>query len=187
VVAAVAEMARQIEPQDPFENPDAALGPLVSLDHRERVHDFVRRAAGNGGEICAGGALEPGVGAFYRPTVVAGCGQEDEIVQREVFGPVIAVVSYEDEREAIALANGVEYGLAASVWSADIDRALRVATSIRAGTVWVNEHGPTTVEMPFGGFKQSGQGRDLSIHAIEEHTELQHVAIAVGESGADKL
>ena len=96
VVEAVAAMAREIEPQDPFEHPDAALGPLVSLEHRERVHGFVQRAVAGGAEALAGGALEPGAGAFYRPTVIAGCGQGDEIVQREVFGPVIAVVPYED-------------------------------------------------------------------------------------------
>ena len=186
VAAAVAAMASSIEPQDPFENPGAALGPLVSLAHRERVHGFVERATEGGAEVLAGGELGTGTGAFYRPTVVAGCAQDDEIVQREIFGPVISVLSYEDEREAIALANGVEYGLAASVWSADIDRAMRVATEVRAGTVWINDHGPTAVEMPFGGFKQSGQGRDLSIHAIEEHTELQHIAITVGDPGAGK-
>jgi 1-pyrroline dehydrogenase len=186
VVAAVAEMASAIEPQDPYENPDAALGPLVSLAHRERVHGFVERAAGGGAEILAGGELGDGPGAFYRPTVVVGCEQDDEIVQREIFGPVVSVVSYEDERQAIEMANGVEYGLAASVWSSNIDRAIRVATSIRAGTVWINDHGPTAVEMPFGGFKQSGQGRDLSIYAIEEHTELQHIAITVGDPGAGK-
>jgi aminobutyraldehyde dehydrogenase len=186
VVGAIAEMAGSIEPQDPFENPAAALGPLVSLAHRDRVHGFVERAASHGAEVLAGGKIGTGPGAFYRPTVVDGCAQGDEIVQREIFGPVISVVSYEDEREAIAMANGVEYGLAASVWSANIDRAMRVATSIRAGTVWINDHGPTAVEMPFGGFKQSGQGRDLSIHAIEEHTELQHIAITVGDPGAGK-
>lgn len=187
VTAAVAEMARAIEPQDPFENPGAALGPLVSRRHRERVHGFVERALSNSdAEVRAGGELESGTGAYYRPTVVAGLQQEDEIVQREIFGPVISVVSYEDEQEAIAMANGVEYGLGASVWSSNIDRAMRVATSIRAGTVWVNDHGPTAVEMPFGGFKQSGQGRDLSIYALEEHTELQHIAITVGDPGAGK-
>ncbi len=187
VTAAVAEMAAAIEPQDPFENPGAALGPLVSLDHRGRVHGFVERAlAGSDAEVRAGGELSSGTGAYYRPTVVSGLKQEDEIVQREIFGPVISVVSYEDEHEAIAMANGVEYGLGASVWSSNIDRAMRVATSIRAGTVWVNDHGPTAVEMPFGGFKQSGQGRDLSIYAIEEHTELQHIAITVGDPGAGK-
>ncbi len=184
IAAAVAEMARAIEPQDPYENPDASLGPLVSVAHRERVHGFVERAAGGGAEILAGGRSPQGIGAFYGPTVVAGCGQDDEIVQREVFGPVLSVLSYEDEMQAIAMANGVEYGLAASVWSANVDRAMRVATSIRAGTVWINDHGPTMAEIPFGGFKQSGLGRDLSIYAIEEHTELQHVAIAVGAADA---
>jgi aminobutyraldehyde dehydrogenase len=187
VTAAVAEMARAIEPEDPFENPGAALGPLVSRGHRERVHGFVERAvAGSGAEILAGGELSSSTGAYYRPTVVAGLKQEDEIVQREIFGPVISVVSYGDEQEAIAMANGVEYGLGASVWSSNVDRAMRVATQVRAGTVWVNDHGPTAVEMPFGGFKQSGQGRDLSIYAIEEHTELQHIAITVGDPGAGK-
>jgi 1-pyrroline dehydrogenase len=187
VTAAVAAMATEIEPRDPFENPAAALGPLVSLGHRERVHGFVERALeGSDAEVRAGGELDSGTGAYYRPTVVAGLRQEDEIVQREVFGPVISVVSYADEQEAIAMANGVEYGLGASVWSSNIDRAMRVATQVRAGTVWVNDHGPTAVEMPFGGFKQSGQGRDLSIYAIEEHTELQHIAITVGDPGAGK-
>ena len=185
VAAAVAEMASAIEPQDPYENPDAALGSLVSLAHRERVHGFVERAAAGGAEILTGGEIDDGPGAFYRPTVVNACEQDDEIVQREVFGPVLSVVSYEEEREAIAMANGVEYGLTASVWSSNIDRAMRVATEIRAGTVWVNDHGPSVPEMPFGGFKQSGLGRDLSIHAIEEHTELQHIAITVGAPGAD--
>jgi aminobutyraldehyde dehydrogenase len=176
---AMAEAARRIEPQDPYENPDAMLGSLISRAHRQRVHGFVERAAGAGAEVLAGGELDDGPGAYYRPTVIAGCRQGDEIVQREVFGPVTSIVSYEDEREAIAMANGVEYGLTASVWSSSIDRAMRVATEIRAGTVWINDHGPSIHEMPFGGFKQSGIGRDLSIHAIEEHTELQHIAITV--------
>lgn len=180
VVAAVAEMAAAIEPQDPFENPDGPLGSLVSLAHRERVHGFVERAAGGGAEVLAGGEIDEGPGAYYRPTVVSACEQGDEIVQREVLGPVLSVVSYEGERQAIEMANGVEYGLTASVWSSNIDRAMRVATEIRAGTVWVNDHGPSVPEMPFGGFKQSGLGRDLSIHAIEEHTELQHIAITTG-------
>ncbi len=180
VAAAITAAASSIEPQDPYENPDAPLGSLISVAHRERVHGFVERAAGGGAEILTGGEIEDGPGAYYRPTVIAGCEQGDEIVQREVFGPVISIVSYEDEREAIAMANGVEYGLTASVWSSSIDRAMRVATEIRAGTVWINDHGPSVHEMPYGGFKQSGIGRDLSIHGIEEHTELQHIAITVG-------
>jgi aminobutyraldehyde dehydrogenase len=183
VLDVVATMARSLEPDDGIRNENADLGPLVSLAHRERVHGFVARALATGhAEVVAGGESAHDRGAFYRPTVVAGCRQEDEIVQEEIFGPVISVVSYADEREAIEMANGVEFGLAASVWSQDIDRALRVAREIRAGTVWVNDHGPTMVEMPFGGFKQSGIGRDLSVHAIEEHTELKHIAITVREA-----
>ncbi len=186
VVAALAEMAGGVAPQDPYEHPGALLGPLVSRAHRERVHGFVERATAGGAEALTGGEIDDGPGAYYRPTVVTGCEQDDEIVQREVFGPVLSVVSYADEREAIAMANGVEYGLSASVWSSNIDRAMRVATEIRAGTVWVNDHGPSVPEMPFGGFKQSGLGRDLSLHGIEEHTELQHIAITVGGPDADK-
>jgi aminobutyraldehyde dehydrogenase len=182
VAAAMAAAAAAIEPQDPYENPDALLGSLISRAHRDRVHGFVERAAETGAEILAGGEIEDGPGAFYRPTVVAACEQADEIVQREVFGPVISVVSYEDEREAIEMANGVEYGLTASVWSTNIDRAMRVAREIQAGTVWINDHGLSVHEMPFGGFKQSGIGRDLSLHAIEEHTELKHISITVEEA-----
>ncbi|HEX5929608.1 MAG TPA: aldehyde dehydrogenase family protein [Solirubrobacterales bacterium] len=182
VVAALAAAANAIEPQDPWEHPDAVLGSLISRAHRERVHGFVERAGGAGAEVLTGGEIGEGPGAFYPPTVVAGCGQGDEIVQREIFGPVISVLSYEDEREAIEMANGVEYGLTASVWSSNIDRAMRVAREIRAGTVWVNDHGLSVHEMPFGGFKQSGIGRDLSIHGIEEHTELQHVSITAGSA-----
>lgn len=187
IVDSVVKMTASIEPSDPYEHPDGSLGPLVSLGHRERVHGFVERATSTGSaEVLAGGAAYGERGAYYSPTVVVGCRQEDEIVQREIFGPVISVVTYEDEEEAIELANAVEYGLAASVWSSNIDRAMRAATSIRAGTVWVNDHGPTMVEMPFGGFKQSGIGRDLSVYAIEEHTELKHIAITVGDPGAGK-
>jgi len=182
--AALAQAASAIEPQDPYEHPDAALGSLISRAHRDRVHGFVERAAAGGAEVLTGGKVEDGPGAYYHPTVLVGCAQGEEIVQQEVFGPVIPVLSYEDEREAIEMANGVEYGLTASVWSSNIDRAMRVAAEIQAGSVWINAHGPSIHEMPFGGFKQSGIGRDLSIHAIEEHTELQHVAITVEEHDA---
>ena len=183
VTDALADAAATLVPRDPLEHPDAELGPLVSVAHRDRVRGFVDRAVGAGADVVAGGAAGRDRGAYFQPTVIAGAKQESELVQDEIFGPVVAVVTYDDEREAVAMANDVRFGLAASVWTRDLDRAMRVAKRVRAGTVWINDHGPTTAEMPFGGFKQSGLGRDLSVHSVEDHTELKHVAISVDEAG----
>ncbi|MGV1048825.1 MAG: aldehyde dehydrogenase family protein [Solirubrobacterales bacterium] len=184
VVGVLSSMAEGLEIGDPMAEQAPDMGPLVSFAHRDRVSGFVERAVEGGhAEVAAGGVNGDDTGAFYRPTIVVGVEQRDEIVQQEIFGPVLSVLTYEDERQAVAAANDVSFGLAASVWSQDIDRAMRVANEVRAGTVWVNEHGPTMAEMPFGGFKESGMGRDNSIFSIEEHTELKHVAIAVKPAG----
>jgi aminobutyraldehyde dehydrogenase len=152
------------------------MGPLISERQRSRVLAFLDRARGAGAQVLCGG--EPrSPGFFLTPAVVVGAAQDSEVVQQEVFGPVVTVQRARDEAQALSWANDVADGLSASVWTRDLERAHRCVRALRAGTVWVNDHLALASEMPWGGFGRSGHGHDQSVHAIEDYTQLKHVVV----------
>jgi acyl-CoA reductase-like NAD-dependent aldehyde dehydrogenase len=178
-VARIGEYARQIRVGDPLD-PETQMGSLISQAHRERVHGFVERGRDEGGEVVAGGEPTDGAGAFYPPTVIAGLGNDATVAQEEIFGPVVTVIPFEDERDAIRIANDVRYGLMATVWTGDPARGHRVAARIKSGTVGINMPYTAFPGIPFGGYKQSGFGRELALETLELYLETKSVIVNTG-------
>jgi betaine-aldehyde dehydrogenase len=176
---AVVEAMKNVKIGLPFEE-GVQMGPLISGVHRDRVSGFVDRARAQGAKVLSGGGVPKGLekGYYYEPTVLTDVRQDWEIVQQEVFGPVLTVQEFEDESQALHMGNDVLYGLAASVFTKDIGRAMRLSAQLEFGTVWINDHLPLASETPHGGFKQSGFGKDLSAEAIGDYQITKHVMIA---------
>jgi betaine-aldehyde dehydrogenase/aminobutyraldehyde dehydrogenase len=182
VLSATAKAVEAMSVGDPASDEEIEMGPVISAEQQERVVGFIERAVAARATIVTGGSTTGDRGFFFKPTIVTDVSQDAEIVQNEVFGPVVTMQPFPSDDEAIAMANGVRYGLAASVFSENVGRAMRVAAKLDFGTVWINEHlFPLTSEMPHGGFKESGYGKDMSLYSMEEYTRIKHVVVKLAQ------
>ena len=180
-VAGVADFFSGVVLGDPAD-PATDMGPLVSRRQQLSVAGFVDRARAAGATVVTGGAAPQGelaAGSYYLPTLVTGAAQRSEIVQDEIFGPVLVVLPFDSDDEGLALANDTPFGLAASAWTTSLLRAMRASREIKAGCVWINDHIPIVSEMPHGGFKQSGFGKDMSTYSFDEYTQVKHVSMDI--------
>jgi betaine-aldehyde dehydrogenase len=180
-VAGVADVMAGVRVGDPLD-PATDMGPLISFSQQQSVAGFVERARSGGARIVTGGRIPGGdlaAGSYYLPTLVTDVAQSDEIVQQEIFGPVLVVLPFDTDDEGLWLANDTPYGLAASAWTRDVYRSLRASREIQAGCVWINDHIPIVSEMPHGGYKASGMGKDMSQYAFDEYTQIKHVSFDI--------
>jgi acyl-CoA reductase-like NAD-dependent aldehyde dehydrogenase len=176
-VSQFAEKAGQLKVGDPLD-PETQMGSLISTAHRDRVHGFVERGVKEGAEVVTGGELGDGKGAFYRPTVLAKVDNAMEVAQEEIFGPVVTVIPFEDEKDAIRIANDTKYGLFATIWTGDPGRGHRVASRIEAGEIGINMPYTAFPGIPFGGYKHSGFGRELGLEALDLYLETKSVLVS---------
>lgn len=181
VLEQIVDMATSIAVGDPA-SAEIEMGPLTYSGHRDRVLGFIDRAQSSGARVASGGTRLGDRGCFVAPTIIANPRQDSEIVQREVFGPVVTVQSASSQSEAIRMANDTKYGLGASVFTSDVGRAMAVARDLKFGTVWVNDHGAVSAEMPWGGYKESGYGKERSIYSLEDFTQVKHVMVRLPEA-----
>jgi aldehyde dehydrogenase (NAD+)/betaine-aldehyde dehydrogenase len=179
VVNAVTELSQQVRVGDPLD-PETQMGSLISGAHRDKVHGFVESARDEGAEITTGGAIGEGAGAFYPPTVIANAASEMRVAQEEIFGPVVTVIPFADESDAVRIANDVKYGLMATVWTGDPAKGHRIASRIKSGTVGINMPYTAFPGIPFGGYKQSGFGRELALETLDLYLETKSVVTYTG-------